>query len=245
MADNSIPTYRCIMTNAGAALEARARITGKAVLLTHLAVGDGAGDVPEPQPDVTGLVREQHRRGIGYTYVDPDNPCIVWTETVLPADIGGWWIREVGLYAETENGPVLFAYANHAPYHKTLSGDGQATEHIIKVPIIVSSADIVSVVVRTSGYATKTEVRALRHELYALFAGLPTQIIRLTDRATVLELTNAANGITPAVLTDVLPPDGVQYAPGVKIAPLTIVQAGSGGAPSNAAVRAVVSDYRT
>ena len=58
------PQYYCLLTNAGAALEAAAHAAGKPVRLTHVAVGDGKGAVPEPAVGVTALVNEVYRRPI-------------------------------------------------------------------------------------------------------------------------------------------------------------------------------------
>lgn len=42
------PEYFCLLTRAGAALEAAAHAAGKPVRLSVIAVGDGDGEVPVP-----------------------------------------------------------------------------------------------------------------------------------------------------------------------------------------------------
>ncbi|MDE7370770.1 MAG: phage tail protein, partial [Desulfovibrio sp.] len=54
--------YYCRLTNAGAALEATAHAAAKPVVLTHVAVGDGNGEVPAPAATATTLVHEVYRR---------------------------------------------------------------------------------------------------------------------------------------------------------------------------------------
>lgn len=54
----TIPEYRCILTDAGIRLDAQARATGAQVSLTHVAVGDGNGSVPQPSETATKLVHE-------------------------------------------------------------------------------------------------------------------------------------------------------------------------------------------
>lgn len=186
MADK--PVYRCVVTDAGAALEAQAKISGVAVSLTHIAVGDGGGTVPDPASSVTALVSEQHRRRLDTLTPDPDNPCILYATTTFPADVGGWWIREIGLYATTDDGPVLFAYGNHAPYHKTLSRDGQATEHTLSVPIITTSEATVTLVIDDSAYVTKRELDAAQNRLLAAQADAAQNTAALAIRTINLEL---------------------------------------------------------
>lgn len=169
-----VPTYFCVLTDAGADLEAQAHATGIPVRLTHVAVGDGNGDVPTPAPDVTALVHEVHRRGIDTISQDETDRNIAWIHAVFPADVGGFWIREFGVYAENPDGsdaePILFAYGNHAPYYKMLISLGQAVTHDLSIPLVLSSAADVQIVIAEAGYATRLEylhlaaiVEALRH----------------------------------------------------------------------------------
>ena len=125
----AIPEYRCILTDAGVKLDAQARTTGTQVSLTHVAVGDGNGSVPQPSETATKLVHEVCRRPVERLYVDSVNPCQFWIEATIPADMGGWWIREVGIFATTSKGMVLFVVGNHAPYHKSLGASGPPPQH--------------------------------------------------------------------------------------------------------------------
>lgn len=196
------PDYFCVLTDAGAALEARAHATKIPVRLTHVAVGDGDGVVPTPATDVTALAREVHRRGIDTISQDETDRNIAWIHTVFPADVGGFWIREFGVYAENpdpDGEPILFAYGNHAPYYKILSSLGQAVTHDLSIPLVLTSAADVQIVIAEAGYATRLEylhlaaiVEALRHP-------------------------HAASWTLAAAVPEggeLVLPEGVQYAPG-------------------------------
>ena len=56
------PEYFCLLTRAGAALEAAAHAAGRPVRLTVISVGDGDGEVPVPADAAVDLVREVYRQ---------------------------------------------------------------------------------------------------------------------------------------------------------------------------------------
>lgn len=158
------PQYYCLLTDAGAALEAQALAEGKPVRLTHIAVGDGSGVVPTPDVSVTALAHEVHRRAIDARTRSEDDPHIAILHATIPAEEGGWWIRELGVYAEPldECGdPILYAYGNHAPYYKMLPQAGQMTSHELQVPVITSGAANLEIVIPDTGYASATQFRLL------------------------------------------------------------------------------------
>ena len=158
------PHYYCLLTDAGAALEAQALAECKPIRLTHIAVGDGNGIVPTPDVSATALVHEVHRRAIDARTQSEDDPNIAILHATIPAEEGGWWIRELGVYAESldEGGePVLYAYGNHAPYYKMLPASGQMTSHELQVPVITSSAANIEIVIPDTGYASATQFRLL------------------------------------------------------------------------------------
>lgn len=168
-----VPEYYCLLTDAGAALEARAHAESKPVRLSHVAVGDGNGNVPTPTVAVTALINEVYRRPIDSLSRDEHDLNIAWVHAVIPADVGGFWIREFGIYAEPldEGGePTLYAYGNHAPYYKLKRILGQATTHELSIPLILSATAQVEIVIAEAGYASRLElldlakvVEALRH----------------------------------------------------------------------------------
>lgn len=253
------PQYYSTLTEAGAALDAAARVSGTPVRLTHIAVGDGAGDVPDPDPQATGLRREICRRPVERIFVDPENPCLFWLELTLPTDVGGFWIREIGVFAATDEGMVLFAVGNHAPYYKAKLDSGLASEHTIRIGITVSSEAVVEMRVSSAVYVTREELEALREELLAgmaaasglhtAVAGLQEQVARLASRLTACQI-GQARTITTSAATPAAPsgsgaldPAGETIAPGVTVAPLTLVTAG-GRAPRQAALAVLLDEHQ-
>ena len=165
------PEYFCLLTRAGAALEAAAHAAGKPVRLSVIAVGDGDGEVPVPTDDAVALVHEVYRRPIDSLSQDEEDPNICWVHIVIPTTEGGFWIREFGVWAEPledDGEPVLYAYGNHAPFYKLKSVLGQATTHELSVPIIMSGTADVEIVVSEAGYASRLELLQIAGVVAAL-----------------------------------------------------------------------------
>jgi phage-related tail fiber protein len=90
--------YYALLTNVGAAKLANATALGEQVEITQMAVGDGNGALPTPNPAQTALVHELRRAPLNTLTIDPVNTNQIIAEQVIPEDVGGWWIREIGLY---------------------------------------------------------------------------------------------------------------------------------------------------
>ena len=196
------PHYYCLLTDAGAALEAQALAECKPIRLTHIAVGDGNGIVPTPDVSATALVHEVHRRAIDARTQSEDDPNIAILHATIPAEEGGWWIRELGVYAESldEGGePVLYAYGNHAPYYKMLPASGQMTSHELQVPVITSNAANIEIVIPDTGYASATQFR--------LLSALVESLRDRRQASWTLESTVEDGG-------DLILPEGITYLPG-------------------------------
>lgn len=96
-----------ILTNAGKAALANAHLAGEQVVLTHMAVGDGNGNAVTPNEDQVALVNEVHRDTVDDLYTDPDNANWVVSEMAIPAETGGWYVREVGIIDDKEASLLL------------------------------------------------------------------------------------------------------------------------------------------
>ena len=70
-----------------------------------------------------------------------------------------------GIFATTSKGMVLFVVGNHAPYHKSLASSGLATEHTVRIPVLVSSDAVIEIKVDSSVYATKADLDEMRGTL--------------------------------------------------------------------------------
>ncbi len=90
--------YYTLVTDIGNAKLTNALALGQAVTLTHFAVGDGNGTVYNPVQTQTALAREVYRAPINAIRADADNPTWLTVEAVIPATVGGWTVREAGVF---------------------------------------------------------------------------------------------------------------------------------------------------
>lgn len=155
----NIPRYRAILTDAGAALESRGLTEGKGIIIDSIAVGDANNKEITPQTEAVSLAHQVWQGEIEYRQVSSEDPNITNISAMIPADVGGFWVREVGVFAhlEGEDEEVLYVYANHAPYYKILPADGQATTHLITIPIIQSGIAQIEIRVSNLGYVPRPE----------------------------------------------------------------------------------------
>ncbi|EPS8553866.1 TPA: phage tail protein [Yersinia enterocolitica] len=163
--------FFALLTNIGAAKLTNATALGTRLEITQMAVGDGGGTLPTPNPAQTQLVNEQRRAALNTLSVDPINTSQIIAEQVIPEAEGGWWIREIGLLDKDGD---LIAIANCAETYKPLMQEGSGRTQTIRVVLIVSSTAVVtlkidpSVVLATRQYVDKkTDDKAIEVKQYA------------------------------------------------------------------------------
>ncbi|WP_445179164.1 phage tail-collar fiber domain-containing protein [Pseudomonas sp. McL0111] len=134
--------FFAILTNVGMAKQANADALGIPWLITQMGVGDanpnGLADPPNPVPAAgqTKLLNEWRRKPLNQLKIDPVNPAVIIAEQIIPADEGGKWIREIGLYDADGD---LVAVANCAPSFKPLLSQGSGRTQIVRMNFIVTS----------------------------------------------------------------------------------------------------------
>jgi len=147
--------FFAILTAVGKAKQANADALGVPWTFTQLGVGDANGTEPIPSEQQTRLINERRRAPLNQLRVDPNNSSIIIAEQVIPESVGGWWIREVGLYDAAGD---LVAVANCAPSFKPLLSQGSGRTQIVRMNLIVSNTGNVelkidpSVVLATRAY---------------------------------------------------------------------------------------------
>ncbi|WP_110973604.1 phage tail protein [Enterobacter roggenkampii] len=133
--------YFALLTNIGAAKLANATALGAKVEITQMAVGDGNGALPTPNPAQTALTHELRRAQLNMLTIDPVNTNQIIAEQVIPEDVGGWWIREIGLLDKDGD---MIAVANCAETYKPQLQEGSGRVQVIRVILIVSSTEAVT-----------------------------------------------------------------------------------------------------
>lgn len=148
--------YFALLTNLGAVKLADAAALGTQLQITHMAVGDGGGVLPTPNPAQTKLIAEKRRAALNSLSIDEANSSQIIAEQVIPETDGGWWIREVGLF---DKDGILIAIANCPDTYKPQLQEGSGRTQTVRMVLIVSSTDAVtlkidpSVVLATRKYA--------------------------------------------------------------------------------------------
>jgi len=148
-------TYFCTLTAIGEAKDANAKALGTALKLTEMAVGDGNGALPIPDRARTTLVRQVRRAPLNTLKADPQNPGQLIAEQIIPEDVGGWWIRELGIYDDAGD---LIAIGNCPETYKPQLAEGSGRVQVVRMVLIMSSAATVqlkidpSVVLATRKY---------------------------------------------------------------------------------------------
>lgn len=139
--------YYTILTNAGLAYEAQQKAQNKPITLTTMAIGDGNGAVYNPDPTATTLRREVHRQPINALLQDPNNPNWLVCEGWLADDVGGWTIREVGIFTDTG---VLYAICKYPESIKPLLVSGSGKQFYVRSIFQTSNAANVTLLVDNS-----------------------------------------------------------------------------------------------
>ncbi|WP_255523183.1 phage tail protein, partial [Xenorhabdus sp. PB62.4] len=139
--------YFALLTQLGADKLANAAALGTKIEITHMAVGDGGGSLPTPDTKQTKLINEKRRAAINTLSIDPKNTNQIIAEQVIPENEGGWWIREIGLF---DKDGILIAVGNCAETYKPQLQEGSGRTQTIRMILIVSSADAVTLKVDPS-----------------------------------------------------------------------------------------------
>ncbi|CAD5659739.1 Phage tail fiber repeat [Escherichia coli] len=140
--------FKTVITTAGAAkLAAATAPGGRKVNITTMAVGDGGGKLPVPDAGQTGLIHEVWRHALNKISQDKRNSNYIIAELVIPPEVGGFWMRELGLY---DDAGTLIAVANMAESYKSALAEGSGRSQTCRMVIIVSSVASVELTIDTT-----------------------------------------------------------------------------------------------
>lgn len=137
--------YYTILTNTGHAKVFAALSGGPALRLARIAAGDGGGSgfYDEYDRDAlrqrTTLVNQQWIDDLNLVDVDPENPAWIITEGLIPTAVGGWYIREVGIFDDDGD---LIAIGVYPETYKPIATAVEA-DLLIRSIIEVGDADSV------------------------------------------------------------------------------------------------------
>ncbi|EOT8213753.1 tail fiber protein [Escherichia albertii] len=136
-----------ILTAAGKTQIASALAEQKQIRLQTMVVGDGNGKYIEPTEIQTKVVHEVWRGQLNTLKIAPDNPAWVIAEAIIPEEVGGWYVREVGLL-DTDG--TLVAIGKFPETYKPQLPAGASKQIVIRAVMEVTNADVVTLLIDPS-----------------------------------------------------------------------------------------------
>lgn len=133
--------FSAVLTSAGAARLAAAALSGVPVGFSEMAVGDGGGVLPVPDPQQTGLINELYRAPLNRLTEADTAANVIEAELIMPPQVGGFWMRELALF---DDAGVCLAVANMPESYKPLLAQGAGRYQAIRIWLAVSSTSDVT-----------------------------------------------------------------------------------------------------
>lgn len=141
----AFPKFKTIITDYGKQrLIAAMSPGGTKLTLTQMAVGDGGGNPTNPDTTSTALVNEVWRAAVNSVTVDKKHPNIIIVDLLIPAEVGGFWVREAGIYDEFNK---LVAICSLPASEKPLLEQGSGRAQTVRMTLIVSDTSIVNITI--------------------------------------------------------------------------------------------------
>lgn len=155
--------FYTILTNVGKAKIANTTLLNSNLTLKTLKVGDGNGTYYNPTEDQEDLKNTVHECAIGAIYIDKKNPNWIISETIIPGSVGGFTIREVGLFdAEGD----MIAVGKYPETYKPVVANGASKDLNVRTIFEVSNAENVTLNLDPSVIiATKEDVNNLQEQI--------------------------------------------------------------------------------
>jgi probable tail fiber protein len=139
--------YFAILTDYGTRAIAHALSQGQPLQLTQFAVGDGNGQAVTPTASATALVHQTHIAPVSAVSLDPRNNKQVIVELTIPENVGGFYIREMGVF-DSQN--KLIAYANCPESFKPTESSGSGKVQVLRMILKVESSSAVTLSIDNS-----------------------------------------------------------------------------------------------
>lgn len=133
--------YFALLTDYGKQAFAKALSSQQPMQLATFAVGDGNGQNVTPTANQTALAREKYRAAVSAVSLDPRNNKQVIVELTMPENVGGFYIREMGVF---DNQNKLVAYANCPESFKPTLESGTGKVQVLRMILQVASSAAVA-----------------------------------------------------------------------------------------------------
>ncbi|MCJ0429860.1 phage tail protein [Clostridioides difficile] len=152
-------SYYTIITDVGKAKIANASVTGNKVGFVKIQLGDGGGSEYTPTESQTALKNVVWEGNIGNTTTDETAPNCIILESLIPSNVGGFMIREIG-YLDDENN--LIAISKYKECYKRSIEQGAVVDMKVKTVLIVSNVNNIELKIDpTIIFATLKDIQEL------------------------------------------------------------------------------------
>ena len=150
--------YYTIFTRIGQAKIANAIALGRTMQIKYMAIGDGAGQIYEPDENQTELRHEVYRAQVSSVTVNDASLNRIRVSMLVPTDVGGFTIREIGHF--DADGELIAVTKPPADPKPTLD-TGAAKDMQYNIDITVSNMAAIELKVDpTVIVATKAELQS-------------------------------------------------------------------------------------
>lgn len=183
-------TYGTIVTDIGSQLITEAVMEGQKVNIVKLAVGDGGGSYYKPDSTMTALKGEKWRGSVTSVQINENSPNMIDIVAVIPSDVGGWTIREMGVFddaEDAESGPNMIAVCNTPDTEKVIITSGAAGEIELTMHIEISNTGAISFIVDPN------VVTATKKDIETHNASVAAHAAEFEKKADVTDLNAHAN----------------------------------------------------
>ncbi|ELV8648189.1 phage tail protein [Vibrio fluvialis] len=136
MADENTD-LRCYLTNAGIAAENNSIQLNRSLNVTEMVFGSGLLADEEDPREQTAMIKEEHAIPCAFLF-DEETPTLLVFKGDLPADVGGFYINEVGI--RLEDG-TIYGYARGKGDYKPTLDQGATDSVRYAVEMYSSNAD--------------------------------------------------------------------------------------------------------
>ncbi|STQ89288.1 phage tail-collar fiber domain-containing protein [Iodobacter fluviatilis] len=133
--------YFAILTTYGEAQIAEATAQNKTIHIEKMAVGDGGGNDTTPDENQTQLIKENYRSNLNSLKSEAGKNTVI-AELIIKENVGGWWIREMGLYDDKGG---LIAVANCPASYKPQLEEGSGKVQTLRMVFVVSNTAAVTI----------------------------------------------------------------------------------------------------
>ena len=187
--------FYTILTNIGKAQIANSGVMGSKVNFVKFKIGDGNGAYYEPTENQKDLVHTVYEGNITDIETDKTNPNWMRINLMIPANVGGFMIREYGVFDSDGN---MLAVAKCAESYKPVAEDGSTKELILRMILAVSNTKSINMELDpTLVFVTKEELEQLRKDLTEQLKDIANKQTKLENTVANIDLNATKVNLNP------------------------------------------------